>query len=73
MPMTFGVRLSALIVRAGISQTDLAERIGVTPGAVSRWVSDEWPPGWDNLARLADAFGMSVSGLLSGVRVEARD
>lgn len=71
--MTFGARLAGLIARAGISQAELALRIGVTQGAVSRWVSDEWPPGWDNLARLADEFGMSVSGLLSGVHVEARD
>lgn len=71
--MTFGARLAGLLSRAGMSQAELAQRIGVTQGAVSRWVSDEWPPGWDNLARLAGEFRMSVSGLLYGVDVEARE
>ena len=33
----FGKRLSALRSKTGLSQTDLAERLGVTSQAVSKW------------------------------------
>lgn len=39
----------------GLSQRELAERVGVTEGAVSRWESERRPK-LDNLKRLAVAL-----------------
>ena len=50
--------------RAGYSQRDVAESLHVTQGAVSSWESGRWEPDQQNLASLADLFGVSVDMLL---------
>lgn len=42
------------------SQRDLADKIGVTPQAVSKWEKGQTAPSRRNQARLAGAFGLSV-------------
>ena len=42
--MTFGQKLQMLRQRAGMSQDVLAERLGVSRQAVSRWERDETMP-----------------------------
>ena len=62
--MTFGERLQALRQRAGMSQDALAERLGVSRQAVSRWERDETMPETDKVIALADLFGVTTDYLL---------
>ena len=51
--------------RAGLSQEALAERLGVSRQAVSKWETGEAMPEAGKLAALAAALGVSVDWLLS--------
>ena len=62
--MTFGEKLQALRQRAGMSQDALAERLGVSRQAVSRWERDETMPETDKVVPLADLFGVTTDYLL---------
>ena len=55
----------------GLTQKDLAERIGVTDKAVSRWETGKGLPDTALLKPLADVLEVSVSELLSGKRIGA--
>ncbi len=50
--------------RSGLSQEELAEKIGVTAQAVSKWENGHNTPDLDNLFLLADAAGTSYRVLL---------
>ena len=52
-----------------ITQEQLAERLGVTGKAVSRWETGRGMPDISLLEPLADALGVSVSELLAGERI----
>ena len=62
--MTFGQKLQTLRQRAGMSQDVLAERLGVSRQAVSRWERDETMPDPDKIVALADLFGVTTDYLL---------
>ena len=68
--MTFGEKLQALRQRAGISQDTLAERLGVSRQAVSRWERDETMPETDKVVALADLFHVSTDYLLRAQAAE---
>ena len=57
--------------RAGLSQEALAERLGVSRQAVSKWETGEALPETGKLATLAAALGVSVDWLLSEDESEA--
>ena len=52
-----------------LSQTDLAERAGFQPSAISHFETGARSPSFDNLRKLADALGVSIDFLL-GRQVE---
>lgn len=58
------VRLLALRRQEGLSQEDLAEKLGVTRQAVSKWERGETLPDTDNLVTLARLYGVSLDDLL---------
>ncbi|MDR0858446.1 MAG: helix-turn-helix domain-containing protein [Oscillospiraceae bacterium] len=58
-------RLVLLRKQSGFSQEDLAERLGVSRQAVSKWERAESSPDTDNLIRLAKLYGVSLDNLLS--------
>jgi transcriptional regulator with XRE-family HTH domain len=62
--------LKAQRVLVGMTQTEVAEHIGVTKGAVIRWEKDIGGISARNLAALADLFGVSCDYLVG--RSEAR-
>ena len=62
--MSFGQKLQMLRQRAGMSQDALAERLGVSRQAVSRWERDETMPDPDKIVALADLFGVTTDYLL---------
>lgn len=57
-------RLLQLRKSIGISQEELASRIGVSRQAVSKWERAEASPDTDNLIALADIYGVSLDELL---------
>ena len=62
----FSVRLAALRRQKGLSQEQLAERIGVSRQAVSKWESAQCLPETETLAALCIALDCSADTLLFG-------
>ena len=62
--MTMGEKILALRKARGWSQEELAERIGVTRQAVSRWESGTAKPDADKTISICDIFGVSADYLL---------
>ncbi len=61
----FGNQLYALRKRAGLSQSQLGEKVGVSNKAVSKWENGLAKPGLDIVHRLADTLGVTVDDLLN--------
>ncbi len=64
MEETLGKRIVANRKRLGITQDRLAEQLGVTAQAVSKWENDLSCPDIAILPKLAEIFGISVDALL---------
>ena len=64
--MTLGKRIAALRAQQNLRQEDLAERMGVSPQAVSKWENDLTCPDISLLPQLADTFGVTADYLLRG-------
>ena len=52
----------------GITQKELADRIGCDPAQLNHWLSDRRDPSVGNLAAIWDATGISPEKLLSAYR-----
>ena len=61
--MTLREKLIVLRDRAGLSQMELADRLGVSRQAVSRWESGDTTPTMDKLKSLAKIYGVSLDWL----------
>jgi transcriptional regulator with XRE-family HTH domain len=48
----------------GLSQSDLAEKAGMQPSAISHFEAGRRSPSFDNLKRLADALNVTIDFLL---------
>ena len=59
-------KLVALRKKNGLSQEELAERIGVSRQAISKWERAESSPDTDNLIALAKVYDISIDEMLSG-------
>ena len=66
-----GTLIAALRKEKGWSQTELAERLGVTNKAVSRWETGRGYPDVELLPLLAKELGVTISELLDGERTPA--
>ena len=64
---TFGDRLSVAREAAGLSQTQLAARVGVRLKTLQNWESDRSEPRANRLQMLAGVLNVSIIWLLSGV------
>ena len=64
--MTLGERIAARRTAGGMSQADLAERLGVSRQSVSKWETDASVPDLDKLVRLGEIFGMTLDQLVKG-------
>lgn len=63
---TLGQRIAELRSGRGIKQNELAERLGVSAQAVSKWENDISCPDISVLPQLADELGVTVDELLTG-------
>ena len=64
MNVEIAERLAARRKMAGLSQEALAEKLGVSRQAVSKWERSESSPDTDNLIALAQLYGVSLDELL---------
>ena len=64
-----GASIRALRERAGMTQRHLADRLGITDKAVSKWETDRGLPDITLVEPLACALGGSVAELLSGEQI----
>jgi len=55
----FGSRLQQLRLAAGLTQAQLAQKSGLTQGAISRWEKGGREPGWSEAIALAAALGVT--------------
>lgn len=64
MTVEIGDRLAGLRKAHGYSQEELADKIGVSRQAVSKWERTESSPDTDNLIALANLYGVSLDELV---------
>lgn len=62
--MTLAEKILALRTERGMSQDDLAEKLGVSRQSVSKWETAQSTPDLDKIIRLADLFGVSADQLV---------
>lgn len=72
MEETLGKRIIANRKRIGLTQDKLAEQLGVTAQAVSKWENDQSCPDITMLPKLAEIFGISTDELLGMDKSEAK-
>lgn len=63
----FGKRMSVLRRKAGLSQTDLAEKLSVTSQAVSKWECGNAVPDIDILLELSHLYKVTINEMLEDV------
>jgi len=63
MNLKVGANIRELRHKQGVTQEKLAEKLGTTPQAVSRWESEVGYPDIELLPHIADAFGVSLDEL----------
>ena len=66
METTLGKRIGMLRRQKGLKQDDLADALGVSPQAVSKWENDQSCPDISLLVNLASCLNTTVDALLSG-------
>lgn len=68
----FGKRISALRRKSGLSQTDLAEKLGVTSQAVSKWECGNAVPDIDMLLELSHLYKITINEMLEDIDLLCR-
>ncbi len=62
--MLLGERIKQLRKENGMTQVELAQKLGVTKGTVSTWETNSRMPGFDVLDRMCDMFQRSLDYLM---------
>lgn len=63
--MTFAEKLKSIRKQAGMSQEQLAEKLGVSRQAVTKWENDAGIPDIENIMAISALFDISIDELLS--------
>lgn len=66
MKPTIGQNIASYRKKAGMTQEELSEKIGVTAQAISKWENDLSYPDLEIVRKLAELFGITVDQLLNG-------
>jgi transcriptional regulator with XRE-family HTH domain len=66
-------RLYELRKKSNLSQEELAEKLGVSRQAVSKWERSEASPDTDNLIALAKIYGLSLDELIYGEKEDKKE
>lgn len=70
--MTFAEKLKSIRKQAGMSQEKLAEKLGVSRQAVTKWETDTGIPDIENIKAVSLLFDISIDELLGNERTEKR-
>ena len=62
--MTFAEKLKAARKKAGMTQEILAEKLGVSRQAITKWETERGIPDIDNMMTISTLFGISVDEFL---------
>ena len=65
--MNLSDRIQSLRKIRGMSQEELADRVGVTRQAVSKWESEQSMPDLDKVIALSEIFEVTTDFLLKGI------
>ena len=69
---TLGMMIASLRKENGMTQFELAEKMGVTDKAVSKWERDLSCPDVNTIPKLAEVFGISVDELMQ-IKAKSQD
>lgn len=70
--MTLGERIKECRKKAGLSQEKVAELVGISRQAVTKWETNQSAPSTENLFKLAEIFGTTVDMLMDEVSREEK-
>ena len=62
--MTTGELIRSARLRAGYSQKELAQRLGMASSSIARWETDAVEPGYSTLRRVLQACGFDIPPVL---------
>ena len=62
--MEFGKLFKAYRKENGLTQKEIAEKLGIAQSNVSDWENDVSRPEYENLIKLAEIYGVTVGELL---------
>ena len=65
--MTIADRIQSLRKAKGVSQEELADRIGVSRQAVSKWESEQSTPDVEKIVLLSNYFEVTTDYILKGI------
>ena len=68
--MTFGKRLNELRKKSGLSQEELARKVGVHTNVLGRYEREEAKPSIDIATKLADSLNISLDYLIGKTNLE---
>lgn len=68
-----GEKLLDLRKSKGLSQEEVADKLGVTRQTVSKWETDQSTPDFDKIAPLCELYEISADELLTGVITEKKE
>ena len=68
-----GEKLLDLRKSKGLSQEEVADKLGVTRQTVSKWETDQSTPDFDKIAPLCKLYDISADELLTGVVIEKEE
>ena len=71
--MSIADRIQTLRKSKGISQEELADKIGVSRQAVSKWESGQSAPDIEKIILLSEFFGVTTDFLLKGIKPVAEE
>lgn len=58
-------RIYKLMIAAGMSSADLAERLGVSPMAVWKWLNEKTLPTLENIAGMCGIFNVEIGDIVA--------
>ena len=70
---SLGAKITSLRKEKGMTQLELADKMGVTDKAVSKWERDLSFPDFSSMPKLAEIFGISVDELMQVKPVSVLD
>ena len=71
--MNMADRIQYLRKAKGLSQEELADRVGVSRQAVSKWESGQSTPDLEKIIILSDIFGVTTDYILKGIEPTGKD